>query len=327
MSATRHDRGVGKFIDAVLSEFGTEWTQLTIVFGVVISVMDLKLDPGIWVLGTALSFLICYLFRRSIGGRFALTVFGGIALAFTAWLLLEAFWAELSTQIEEGNRRKVWTLLMSMLVALPIGFAILSYRKQEHFRIVPLPRALSDNVARQIDHAEVLYCDVEYNIWIEQPKSLQDSGEVKITFQMKFKMVNRKRTTIEHEVEIDPAHKSDLAFHHLLIDDVALDTEDKKIEYGHGLKPKIPLKPGESATLDVKASAILAEIGSESYSTYMPADRLKITIAKVPSSLNVQVVEWTSLKVDSQVNDDVRIYSFPQGVLPFQGIRLMWFPR
>ena len=327
MSATRHDRGVGKFIDAVLSEFGTEWTQLTIVFGVVISVFRLDIEPGIWVIGTALSFLASYLIRRSISGRFVLTTALAVAIASLAFWALERFWSDISAGVSGSDRSVIWSLALSIIIALPIGISILSYRAQEHFRVVSLPRPLLAKMAEQVDHADLLFRDVCYVVKLEQPPALKKMSEVRVHFHMTFTMVNRRRDTRTFSVPIDPTHKRDVKFKHLRINGEPVDTSDNEIRSGIGLKPTVKLAAGEAAEFDFAVSAIQSEIGTEFYSIYGPADSMRIELKPAPSSLDVQVSKWTMLDMETEIDGDYRTFKFSEGVLPFQGIRLMWFPR
>jgi hypothetical protein len=311
------------FLAKLLQEFGFQWTHLVVISGVVFSSFGLQkyLDPGIWILGTIMSFGIVYLFRNYVSANFLRTsitaVLAVAAVMLTAYVFLYLTHQEVGPFLE--SRTKFGTMYVAVAIGIPLGVMILSYKSQDDFLRTPLPPALSI-AARNLAQMDFVHESVNYVIsFLTAP----DNADVIMRFEVTMDVINRTKRDADYEDYFDPAGRN-MRFLSATVGNSTIDAKDRGRDTKRGLLIKHRAQPGKFRIVVVGESTFYTR-DNELVGVYYPSNSLSIRINNPPTSLHVQIESLLSKKVEPQVlaSGDI-LFQCSEGVLPFQGARIFW---
>jgi hypothetical protein len=314
------------FLSRLLAEFGVEWTNFVLLIGIVISSFDLDryLNAGIWTFGAIVGFSIVYLFRRSIDGRFA--YYFRWAAAFILLVAISIFSAVLNVgtiKPELQQYRNVLTLILSVAITIPVAVCIISYRKQEAEILLDLPDELQTLIHSSILESPFCNRGVEYIVEFAEPHD----GLVRVTFEVALRPFNRSKRVQRFQDVVDPAG-SNSTYHYAIVDGVNINTDDPDYRSDRGLTLVRYMDPGQEIHWAVKVASTFYRRDSELFGSYYPSTSLSVLVKAPPRSLRLSFISLLHQKVDPrQLPNGDLIYEWHNGVLPFQGLRLIWEPR
>lgn len=314
------------FLARLLKEFGIQWTHLVIISGVVFSSFGLQkfLDPGVWILGTIGSFSLVYLFRYQIKSNFPKTaMWAGIALAgglLAAWGGLYVAGQDVGHFLESNT--KISTIYISIVVGVPIGALILSYRAQDEFLRIPLPPAL-EVAAKAVSQSDFVHESVYYDI-----EFIRESiDNVIMRFDVIMNVINRNKKEVLYQDYFDPAGRNK-RFLHAELNRSPINQSDPDRLAERGLILSYRAKPEEHFQIRVIGESTFHSRDNELVGVYFPCDFLLIRIKKPPDGLSVHIQSLLREKVDAKRLDTGDLtFEYSNGVLPFQGTRVFWEPR
>lgn len=315
------------FMGDILDKFGVQWTHILIISGVVLSAFgfDKFIDPSIWILGIVGAFILVYVFRDYISGRFM--IFVGVSLLLALALASPMFaWqgSQLSVAFAKVIADKRWiTVYYAFLVGIPLGICLISYSKRPEKKRLVLPSEVSESLKRQILDVDFYAEKASYLIDL----SLTSNERVCFEFEVRFQMVNRLNEPVKYHDVFDPAGE-ETKFKSACIGDQAVDVGDPDFSYGRGLSLSRDVGPRQKFEVSVTAETNFPVRSSELIGSYYPARELEINIRKPPSNLDVtvQTLLREKIHVDKRANGDLCV-RYAKGILPFQGVRLYWEKR
>ena len=311
------------FLGRLLREFGIEWTHLVVISGVVFSSFGLEkyLNPGIWILGTVASFSVVYLFRLRIKGNFP-TVFFWSILIIVAGLASPLIYL-LHTGEDVAVFLKTWTevgtLYSSIIIGVPLGVSILSYRAQEEFLRTPLPAVLDKAAKESVSQSDFVLERAAYQIQF----SNHSGNEVVMRFDVNIEAVNRLNRPATYNGIFDPAGRNK-RFHYASIDGSPLNEQDPDRLTKRGLIVSHEVAANGKFLISVSGESTYYDRDSEIVGVYRPCAAFSLLI-KVSPGLSVNVQSLLRKKVDPRklANGDLLV-EYNDGLLPFQGMRLFW---
>lgn len=316
----------GGFLNQLLRAFGIEWTHLVILSGVAFSSFGLQgyVNPGIWILGTVMSFSIVYLFRWRITGNFP-KVFVWTGLSILVGLALPAFVLfKLGQEIPAFLRAStdIATAYLSMVVGIPVGIGILSYRAQDEFLRTPLPGPLENAVKDSVLNSDFIHERADYEIEFRKGQG----DEVVMHFNVVMHVENRLKQAATYRDIFDPAGRNK-SFQHAEIDGSSINQQDPERLSLRGLHLSYDAAAGQKFRVAVSGASTFHGRDSELVGVYFPCAQLSLLIRKPPSTLQVHVQSLLRRKVDPKTlpNGDLTL-EWREGLLPFQGVRLFWEP-
>ncbi len=310
------------FLGRVLKEFGLQWTHLFIISGVVVSAfgLDAYIDSSIWILGVVGAFCFVYIFNDYISGRFLLTFslcVAAFGLAMVPFALAPghpvAEWFA-TVLPNKGSRTLYW----AFAVGAPLGVCLISYRRRESVRLLPLPDALRANVTEQVLQAVFLIERALYEIHLEKT----EDGRVRFFFDLRFSILNRSTEPAEYRDVFDPT--GDLKeFYVAELGGRVVDVASPENRFGRGLVLSHRAAGRARFEVHVAGSSVFSPIEAELVGTYYPAVELEVTIRKPPDDLQVstQCLLKDNVEPHVRANGD-RVLAYTQGLLPYQGIRV-----
>lgn len=315
------------FLARLLQEFGIGWTNLVIISGVVFSSFGLQeyLNPGVWILGTVASFSLVYLFRLRITGNFPKVAFW-TGLAGLAGLAIP-----LIILHENGGHvaefLKAWTVAatfyISVIIGIPVGTAILSYRAQEEFLRDPLPPVLEKAARESVSQTDFVYERATYRIKFTPSAK----GDVVMQFDVTMDVANRLKRPATYLGVFDPAGR-EKRFLYVAINGSQIDEQDPERLSQRGLLLSYEAEANEKFQVVVSGESTFHSRDSEIVGVYRPCACLSVLILKPPDNLAVHVQCLMRKKVDpKRLPTGNLLVECAEGVLPFQGVRLFWEPR
>ena len=314
------------FLSRLLNEFGIQWTHLVVLSGVVFTSFGLQtyLDAGVWILGTIGSFGLVYLFRYQISGNFLkTTIWSFTALAagiLVGWGLLSVSHQNVGPFMQ--TRTKWSTLYISVIVGVPLGIMILSYRLQDEFLRSPLPPALAA-AAKNLSQLNFVHEEVSYIISLRRDRT----DDVIMTFEVTMNLVNRSKRTALYQDSFDPAGRNK-RFVSATINGSRVNEEDWDRRTQRGLKMEYEAAPGEKFRVVVIGESTFYSRDNELVGVYLPCNILSIRIKRPPDDLMVHIESLLPQKVDAEhLPTGDLLFQYSGGVLPFQGTRIFWEPR
>lgn len=315
------------FLGRLLQEFGIEWTHLVIISGVAFSSLGLKdyLNPSIWILGTVVSFSLVYLFRLNITGNFPKVALwtGSAMLAGVAVPLIIL----VTKRQDIAELLKAWTDLatgyLSIVLGIPVGIAILSYRAQDEFLRSPLPAVIEQAAKESVSQSDFVHDRAAYQIQFKPAAN----GDMVMRFDVTMDVVNRlKRRAVYRDI-FDPAGR-EKRFFYAAINGTQLNEQDPERLSQRGLVLSHEVGANEKFQVVVSGESTFYTRDSEIVGVYFPCACLSILIRKPPDGLAVHVQSLMRKRIDPKPlpTGDLLVES-AEGVLPFQGVRLFWEPR
>jgi hypothetical protein len=331
------------FLGKLLGAYGLQWTHLVIISGVAFSSFGLEryLNPGIWILTTVAAFGVVFLFRAQIERRVTFPVaaaaglvlvgagFGGLVLAAdpTRHQSLGTFMEVHST---------VATLYLGLLVGIPVGIAILSFRSQETFRYAPLTPKLALALNETVAHAPFALDTAMYVIDLQLEHSTTSGGlsthsgsgspqRILFHYTVNMAVVNRLAERVTYTDVFDPAG-DDKSFVYATLKGKKVQMNPERLS-GRGLHLTYEAEPSERFEVFVEGQSTFHVRDSELVGTYLPCEHLRIMIRRPPDGIAVQVQSLTPKPTDVEElpNGDL-MWEHAQGILPFQGARVFWEP-
>jgi len=268
---------------------------------------------------------LVYLFRYQISGNFPkVAVVAGLAiLVMTAAPLFLFGAANTSIPSFLKSHTEPATLYLSLVLGVPLGVLILSYRSQDEFLRSPLPDTLAKAVNESLRMSEFVHERVDYII------ELVSSGDshIVLRFDVTMNLINRSKRQATYRDIFDPAG-SNRRFLYASINGRGVNYEDPERLSERGLHLEYDAKPGENFQVAVKGESTFDLRDSEMVGTYLPCAALSILIRRPPDSLRVSIQSWLSKKVDPRrLESGDLLFEYLDGVLPFQGTRIFWEPR
>lgn len=311
------------FLDRLLKEFGMQWTHLVIISGVVFSSFRLEpyVNPGIWIIGTLASFSIAYLFRRSVSGHFARVVAYAVLTSMVAVAVpaLAFGFAGHAILPLMSTFNEISTLYISIVVGIPLGLSILSYRRQEEFQRSALPKNLTAALESAIVHSDFIHESVSYDIRLEH-----STKGVVLHFDVTMNLLNRLKARATYRDVFDPAG-TDKRFLSASVDGVRVNVQDHDRLSKRGLVMSHDVNGGQRFQVRVLGASTFHSRDSELIGSYFPCERLSILLRAPPDNLQVHFQSLLPKKVEPQYLDTGdQLFQYDAGVLPFQGVRLFW---
>jgi hypothetical protein len=126
---------------------------------------------------------------------------------------------------------------------------------------------------------------------------------------------------------VDPAG-SDIVYEYAVADGVSINTADPDHNSERGFVLIRDLQPGQEVRGTVRATSTFRTRDWEFFGSFFPSTSLSVYVKPPPSSLKVAFISFLSEKVDPKQlpNGDVT-FETREGILPFQGLKLVWQPR
>lgn len=314
------------FLSRLLNEFGIQWTHLVVLSGVVFSSFGLQtyVDAGVWILGTVGAFGLVYLFRYRISGDFLKTSIWSF-IALTGGILIGWGLLYLTNQTVGQfmqNRIRLSTLYISVVIGVPLGIMILSYRSQDELLRSPLPPALAA-AAKNLSQMDFVHEEVSYIISFLPPTT----GDVIMRFEVTMDLVNRSTRTALYRDSFDPAGRNK-HFVRATINGSPVNEADWDRLTQRGLRLEHEAAPGEKFRVVVIGESTFYSRDNELVGVYLPCNTLSIRIMKPPDELSVHIESLLPKKVDAErLPTGDLLFQYSGGVLPFQGTRIFWEPR
>lgn len=312
------------FLGKVLKEFGIHWTHIFVISAVVLSVfgLDEVLDPSIWIIGIVSAFMSVYIFKDYISSNFISILLICVLLGALLAILVSPLVEFLPYNVNDRIRaEKTWlTLYTSISFGIPFGACMISYNKRPEVDLLPLPNSVLDCAKVQINQAPFFIDKATYLIGLDK----SGNGEVRFSFELHFRIINRSRKALTYRDIFDPAGATS-DFIDASIDGREIDPRDPDFIHGRGIVLTKDI-PGRSA-FDVKVSAItmFPNLGSELVGCYFPARELevRVTYAHSDFDVSIQSMLMEKIPVKKMPNGDLLV-SYKDGLLPFQGVRIHW---
>jgi hypothetical protein len=314
------------FLSRLLAEFGVEWTNFVLVVGVLISSfsLDRYLNAGIWTFGAIASFSIVYLLRRSIDGRFPYYFMW--AATFILLVTIAIFIASLNARsigILFQQYRNLSTLLLSIAITVPVAECIISYRKQEEEGFLDLPKELQELIQASVLESPFYNRGVEFVVEFAEPSD----GLVRVTFEVTLLPFNRSKRVQRFQDVVDPAGSNNTN-QYAMVDGVSINTDDPDYKSDRGFTLVRYMDPGQEIHWTVKVTSTFYQRDSEFFGSYFPSTSLLVLVKAPPTALRVSFISFLHKKVDpKQLPNGDLIFEWRDGILPFQGLRLLWEPR
>lgn len=321
------------FLGRLLAAFGLEWANLVILVGVLITSfgLDPYLNSGLWAFGAVASFSAVYVVRRSIGTQFrfhficTLVLVTALAIALIA---IQTYVTPLDA-LFRGYRNQL-SVLVSVWVTAPLAVCIVSYRKQEEeerrrteSRFPALPTQLDEVIRKSVTEYPFYNHGVEFLVEFADP--VGDS--VRVTFEVTLSPVNRSNEVQHLQDIVDPAG-SDIVYEYAVADGVSINTADPDYNSERGFVLIRDLEPGQEIRWTVRATSSFRTRDWEFFGSFFPSTSLSVYVKSPPQSLKVSFISFLSKKVDPKQlpNGDIT-FETREGILPFQGLKLVWQPR
>jgi hypothetical protein len=317
------------FVRKLLDAYGLQWTHLVIISGVVFSSFGLEayLNPGIWILGTVASFGLVLLFRSEIQGKLSFPRAAAIAAAIiivgsVVFVLVGDDRPHQNLAQFTKAHSDLVTVFFAVLVALPVGTAILSYRASDELKYEPLAPHLAEAVKTSVAHSAFAHDSVSYVIQLSYPGEAADLPGVVFHYTVTMNVVNRLRAPATYRDVFDPAG-TDRRFLYAAINGRNIPRDADRLA-ARGLLLAYEAKALERFQVTVEASSIYHLRDNELVGTYLPCERLSITLKAPPEGLSVDVQSLLSTKVDATELETGDLVWEHEGLLPFQGARIHW---
>lgn len=315
------------FLSKLLDEFGIQWTHLAIISGVVFSSFGIEryLNPGVWILATVAAFGTVYLFRDQIGKDFPRVALWCFVVVVAAVLVPIAI-ISVSGGTTGGtlkDNRDLGTLYLAFVVGVPLGVAIISYRKQEDEKRSDLPRSLQQAVTRGVIRADFVHERVDYEVELAYDDAVE-TPSVWMKYEVRMQLKNRTSRIAQYEDIFDPAGEMP-EFLYVMIAGKMLDPNDPDRRTERGLVLSRDVDPGQTIEIVVRAQSRYHVRDSELIGVYLPSAEMSIASKRLPDELTSNFQSFLPRKVDPQVlsNGD-QVFEWREGLLPFQGARLFW---
>jgi hypothetical protein len=311
------------FLESVLREFGVQWTQITIFTGAALSSLHLTpfIDPAVWIVATATSFLIAYVFRRQVSGNLPrVAAAAGLAAVF---LLSAPLGIAAIQHYDVANElqayRIPWTVYAAFAVVVPLAFVILSYRKQEALFGGTYPsslhRAISENLLEGAFYRE------------SQVYKLEVAGVTKntLTLRTKLSYVVVNRTGLPQMYTggfVSPFNRGRVL--EANVDDYEIDVQDPDYLKERGFFVTRRLEAYGRLSYTFVAEEVFPSRYSELFTAYVPATSLEIQLINPFKEVTFTFESLLPQKVDPLRTGEIVSCATPGGVLPYQGFRLHW---
>ena len=307
----------------VLDEFGVQWTQVTIFIGAALSSLHLTpfIDPAVWIVVTALAFVVAYVFRRQISGNFPRVASVAIVVALISITVPLAYMVNRNLDLaqEFQQYRIPLTVYLGSAMTTPLAFAILSYRKQEDLMGGHYPANLQQAIAIDLMANEFYRKDQLYQI------EVLALGDETITLRTSLSYTAVNRTATPHRYTfgfVSPFNRARLI--NAKINDRDINIQDPDYRTERGFYVHRVLQPHEEATFEVVAEEDFPACYSENFTAYGPTTALTVRIRNPYNALSFSVESLLREKVDPLITGDVITCATPGAVLPYQGFRLHW---
>jgi hypothetical protein len=309
-----------------LKEFGFEWTQISLLSGVLVSSFSLQryVNPGAWAIAVIGSFGIVYTFRRQIGGNFPRTALiagiGAILLLVPGGLLVGSRSGDVLQTLE---RWRTWTTLyVAFGVCIPLAIVVLSYRKQETLYGGPYPEPIQDAIEACIVKSEFYRVDQTYEVEVLR----HEDSTIRLRVLVSYTLVNRTKVDHKRTAEYSAPSPERVTFLRAEVDGNALDIADRDYHTARGLVIPLSIPAGKRVRVLLEAEETFSDKGGEMFTAYMPTTALTVRIGNPIASLRVDCESLLPEKVTPTVEGHWRTFSWSKGVLPFSGFRLYWYP-
>lgn len=313
------------FLGKVLREFGVQWTQVTIFIGAALSSLHLTpfIDPAVWIVATALSFVVAYVFRRQVSANFprvaaAAIVIVGVAIAVPFTILVHR---HLDMGNEFQRHRIPYTVYLGFAITTPLAFAILAYRKQEDTLGSRYPAELERAISSDLMTSAFFRKNQQYDIEVQSVNATGVTYNITLTYTAVNRTTSASRITGGY---VSPFNRAQLTA--VKIGDQSIDVQDPDYRTESGFFVTRTLGPGQELNFQFTAEETFPLTYSENFTAYLPTTSLMLRLRNPFEQLAFSVESLLPNKVDPVRDGDVLTCSVPGGVLPYQGFRLHWRP-
>jgi hypothetical protein len=313
------------FFSRLLDEFGLQWTHLVILTGVAFSSLGLQdyLNPGLWILGIVTSFSIVYLFRNQVSTDFPkVALFSGIAV-FSGLLIPLILVIYVGDDIGEFVKSwsKITTIYLSIIIGVPLGVFILSYRSQDEFLRKSLNPALTKVLKETVLERDFVSEKVCYEIDLIPTKS----AKVIMRFKVLMEIENRLNSGVAtYRGIFDPAGQNP-EFSYAKINSTPINVKDPDKLLQRGLVLSYQTQPNEKFKVEVCGESTFYDRDSELVGVYSPCIYFSILIRKPPEDLHVNIQSLLHKKTETKLLETGDLFfEYSDGMLPFQGTRIFW---
>lgn len=312
-------------LEKVLKRYGLEWTQVVVLSGVVFSsfALDRYLNPGIWILGCVGTFaaLIPYAPHVTRNLRKAtlisLTVLACVFGAPGIYIAVSPI--GLGSLYE--NNRNVATLYTSVGLTASVAAVLICYRAQPENQYVALPVPL-DRAMTSIKSASFVHERVDYDI-----SFALEADRVLFTFRVEMQLLNRSLKAARYEDIFGPAGRV-TEFHTAEVAGSPQNLDDWNNLSKRGLHLQYLAGPGEKFTVVLSATCHYNLTDSETVGTYLPCADIRVKVEPPPEGLGVQLQPRVeNARPIERLADRSLAFSHSDGLLPYQGVRIYWFPK
>jgi hypothetical protein len=307
-------------------EFNTGVPQIATLAAVVAGTFGVSkfFNAGVWTVIAIITFIIIFLFQQQIPNSVPRTAIYVLALLVcTATLLLGAYacWgSKMGLDDWFQAHGNLATGIVSGGVTASIALLMVSYRKQQRLGGMRYPDIIELAVANQLKSSRFYKSKVKFSI------ALLSSDERSIDFETihSYEVVNRSEdpNTWIAEYELNDSNGSVIA---LTIDGTAENIN--KFSGSRLVRVAVPIESHQRRVVMITVHDRFRIIDSDIYTSYHPATDLRVefTNTKCPG-LTVEFDTLHVSKYSPGEKGNTRFVDIPDGILPFEGVRLRWRP-
>ena len=328
MSRTKTEGKVNSLeatFSGILEEYGTSVPQFSVVIAVIIGSLgfDKYFNAGIWTIIAILCFSLVYLFRRQIGsdlrktGIFVLVV---VLLFLIPGVVVGLISKNFKLLLQENV--VIGTVYSSALITIPLAMLISSYRKQERAYGLTYPNSLNNAIDNQLMKAQFYRNNIKYEIIFIN----RDDESVTLETRMSYDVTNRGSEAHVYSAVVrtdDPTAKPiDFSF-----DDERIYISDPRYRTAYGFKVPRTIPGGKTISVYSYDQSKYRLNDSELYTTYDPATDLTLQVRNLVKNLIISFephYDRNNSKIDPKEEGDYLVVRMPDGLLPYQGVRMNW---
>lgn len=331
MPETSYSEEVG-FLGQVLEEFGVPWTSIAIFVSLIFSGfgLDKYFSVAAWIVTTAVSFTIVFLFKRQVSGNFALValisgviiamLLGGAALLAGGITSGTFSVSHLNSFLSE--HKTLSTVYVGLVIMLPLATMMLSYRRQETIFGGRFPKSLRDAIRSNLVDLPFYKENQRFELEIKEIKD----DVVRIMEVLEFTIINRTRSRQEYTFGLTPGGKG----HNItsvLINNDQLDVTDPEFRSLLGIRVPYKFGPGSHVYVKLAAEVDYQRTDSEVVTSYIPTTSFELVITNpFPNDAHVAVESLLRDKATRTPNGDKFVYRSQGATLPHQGFKVSWTP-
>jgi len=213
---------------------------------------------------------------------------------------------------------------MSIATTAPLAIILASYRKQEDRYGLSFPPSISSAIYERLLRTQFYKTKTRYEVIVLH----SNNGCVMLETKYSYEVHNRTNEPAVWNAKIDPVDP-DFTICGISMGGKPLIKDDPRYRTGRGLEIVCQIAVGGSQSFYFHFISKYNVVDSELFTTYNPADSLELKMISRNDNLilSFDVLSDQEHNVHPIESDSGRQIVLKNGVLPFQGIRMKWFPK